>query len=264
MNLQPSTTFVGMFDVLGFKALREEKGTAGLHQQYVMGILPAIQHSAAGKSKSTIVAGQNVLVPDFTAASLNYRVFSDTVIYFAADDSFESFVNLIHSAFSLLQYGFAGGRSPFRGAIGWGDLIDDPRGILLGSGIEDAYIGEGSQAWAGAMLTAACREFAERHGYLEKYTAVHLEAAAHAEDEIKRSSAVENSRRLVLYDVPIQKNPKDSPAIYGVREAYAIDWTIRMYQGAANASFAPSESGHAQKLAANTRSFESWARQYNR
>lgn len=263
MNLQPSTTFVGMFDVLGFKALREENGTAGLHQRYIRGILPAIQHSAAGKSKSAVVAGQKVSVPDFTAASLNYRVFSDTVIYFAADDSFESFVNLVNSAFSLLQYGF-GGCAPFRGAIGWGDLIDDPRGILLGSGIEDAYIGESSQAWAGAMLTAACREFAERHGYLEKYTAVHLEAAAQAGDEIKRNSAVENSRRLVLYGVPLQKNPKDGPAIYEVREAYAIDWTIRMYEGAANASFAPSKSSHSQKLSANTRSFEAWARQYNR
>ena len=264
MNLQPSTVFVGMFDVLGFKALREQKGTAGLHQQYTRGILPAIQHSAAGKSKSTVIDGQNVLVPDFTGTTLRYRVFSDTVIYFSPDDSFESFVNIVNSAFSLLQYGFAGGQSPFRGAIGWGDLIEDSRGILLGSAIEDAYIGESSQAWAGAMLTATCRDFAERHDYLENYKRVHLEAAARAQEEIKRLSAAENSKRLVLYEVPIQKNPKDGPAVYETQHAYAIDWTLRMYEGAANQSFMPTRSGHAQTLATNTQEFEAWARQHNR
>lgn len=264
MNPQPITAFVGMFDVLGFKALREQNGTAGLHQQYVRGILPAIQHSAAGKSKSTIIDGQNVLVPDFTDTTLRYRVFSDTVIYFSPDDSFESFVSIVNSAFSLLQYGFAGGRSPFRGAIGWGDLVDDSRGILLGSAIEDAYIGESSQAWAGAMLTTGCRDFAERHDYLRNYREVHLEAAAKAQDEIKRRSAAENSKRLALYEVPIQKNPKDGPAIYETQQAYAIDWTIRMYEGAVSQSFMPTESSHAQTLAANTQEFESWARQHNR
>lgn len=263
--LQPSNAFVAIFDVLGFKALRKEKGTSGLHQQYIRGILPAIQHSVAGKSKSALVDGQSVLVPDFTASTLGHRVFSDTVVYFSADDSFESFVSIVNSAFSLLQYGFAGGRSPFRGAIGWGDLINDPQGILLGSGIEDAYIGESSQAWAGAMLTRTCREFAECYDYIKRYALVHLEAAAaQTQDEIKRRSAVENSKRLVLYGVPIQKNLKDGPVIYEVQQAYAVDWTIRMYEDAASSSFAPSDSGHAQKLAINTRTFESWARQHNR
>ena len=263
MNLQPSNAFVGIFDILGFKALRATKSTAGLHQLYIRGILPAIQHAAAGKSKSAVVDGQRVLVPDFTAASLNYRVFSDTVVYFSANDSFDSFFKIVNSASSLLQHGF-GARSPFRGAIGWGDLINDPRGILLGGGIEDAYIGESSQAWAGAMLTTLCGEFAERHGYLNRYTSLHLEAAAQAQDEIKRRNATENARRLVPYNVPIQKNPKDGPAVYEVQQAYAIDWTIRMYEGASSKSFAPSDSSHAQTLAANTQAFESWARRHNR
>jgi hypothetical protein len=253
-----------MFDVLGFKALREEKGTSGLHQQYLRGILPAIQHSAAGKSKIVESNGQKVLVPDFTPSSLGYSIFSDTVIFFSENDSFESFCKIVNSSFSLLQLGFAGGKSPFRGAIGCGDLINDPRGILLGSGIEDAYIGESSQAWAGAMLTPSCRELSEREGYIEKYKARHLEIGAQMEEEIKRTSAIENSKRLVLYDVPIQKNPKDGPAIYETARTYAIDWTIRMYEGASDQSFASSTSSHAQTIAANTKAFETWARQCNR
>jgi len=256
MSLKPINAFVGMFDILGFKALREEKGTSVLHQQYSRGILPAILHSAAGRSKNAVVDGQSVLVPDFTDTSLNYRVFSDTVIYFSADDSFESFLNIVFSAFLLLKYGFAGGKSPFRGAIGWGDLIDD-RGILVGSGIEDAYIGESSQVWAGAMLTATCRKFVERNGYINRYREMHLDAAAQARDEITRRTAAENSKRLVLYDVPIQKNPKDGPAIYESRQTYAIDWTIQTYEGAALASFTPTQSGHARTIAENTRVFES-------
>ena len=85
---------------------------------------------------------------------------TSTVIFFTADDSFAAFLSIVHSAFTLLQFGFAGGKAPFRGAIGWGDLIDDPNGILIGSAIEDAYIGESTQAWAGAMLTESCLTYA--------------------------------------------------------------------------------------------------------
>lgn len=264
LNIQPTNRFVGMFDIIGFKALRAKKGTSALHQQFLNGILPAIQHSAAGKAKKELVDGTPMYVPDFVGSTIGYRAVSDSVLFFSPDDSFDSFVRIIHSAFMLLQFGFSGGKAPYRGAIGWGDFIDDPQGILIGSAIEDAYAGESCQAWAGAMLTASCREFVETRNYPHSYKAGLLEASAKADDPAIKKKFAENSKRLVLYPVPVQHNPKDAPATYGKLKTYALDWTIRMYEKAAEASFEPSPSGHAQKIAANTENFELWARANNR
>jgi hypothetical protein len=249
-----------MFDVIGFKALRAQLGTSGLHQRYMRRILPSIEHSTAGRGKTETINGQSLYVPDFTGTTLKYRAISDSVWLLAPDDSFDSFYQLINSSFMLLQFGFSGGRAPFRGAIGWGDLIDNPQGILLGSAIEDSYAGESQQAWAGAMLTASARDVAESRGYIKRFEEIYLEAAAVVNDEISKKDALLNSRRLVLYPVPTQVNPKDGPAQYGTLETYAIDWTVRMYEGASQKSFEESASGHANTIAANTLSFERWAR----
>ena len=252
--------FVGMFDVIGFKALRAELGTSGLRQKYMRGILPAIAHSAAGRGKHETVNGQPVYVPDFTATAISYRAISDSVLLLSPDDSFDSFFQLVNSSFMLLQFGFGGGKAPFRGAIGWGDLIDDPQGILLGSAIEDSYAGESQQAWAGAMLTPSARDFAEPRGYIARLEEIYLQVAAVAPDDISKKNAVLNSKRLVRYAVPTQVNSKDGPAKYETVDTYAIDWTIRMYEGASEMSFKPSESAHANAIKDNTCGFEKWAR----
>ena len=252
--------FVGMFDVIGFKALRAQLGTSGLHLKYLRGILPAIAHSAAGKGRHETVNGQSMYVPDFTGTTVKYRAISDSVLLFTPDDSFASFLQLVNSSFMLLQFGFSGGKAPFRGAIGWGDLIDDPHGILLGSAIEDSYAGESQQAWAGAMLTSSARDVAEARGYIDRFEQSHREIAALVTDETSKRNALLNSRRLVRYAVPTQTNPKDGPAEYATLETYAIDWTIRMYEGASEKSFGESTSAHANAIATNTRGFETWAR----
>jgi hypothetical protein len=104
-----------MFDIIGFKALRQKVGTAGLHRQFLRGILPGIQHSAAGRGKSIQHEGHDIYLPDFHEWSVGYRYISDTVIFFTPDDSFGSFLSMVNSAFMLLQFGFAGGKAPYRG-----------------------------------------------------------------------------------------------------------------------------------------------------
>lgn len=259
--MQPICCFVGMFDIIGFKALRAAKGTAGLHQMFKRGILPSILHAAAGQGTVVTVADRQLYVPQFSPASVSFRVISDSVIFFTRDDSFSSFLSIVNSASMLLQLGFSGSKAPYRGAIGHGDLIDDPDGIFLGSAIEDAYIGESSQAWAGAMLTEACRDYTDRHSFIQRYAEFHQMAAdTFVDDDNARRNASLNARRLVEYSVPIQCNPKDGPATYGRLRTYAIDWTIHTYKGAARMSFEPSGSTHAQTIAANTVAFEEWAR----
>jgi hypothetical protein len=106
----PINCFVAMFDIIGFKALRDRLGTAGLHQKYVRGIAPAIAHAAAGSGKVADVDGQKLYVPNVTPLSPAFRAISDTVIFFTRDDTFLSFLSIVHSSFSLLQFGFNGGR----------------------------------------------------------------------------------------------------------------------------------------------------------
>jgi hypothetical protein len=249
-----------MFDVIGFKALRESLGTAGLYQKYIHGVSPAIAHSAAGRSRFETRNGEQVCVPDFEGSTIKHRTFSDSVILYTSDDSFESFYRLIFSSFQLLQFGFMGLKAPFRGAIGWGDLIDDPQRILLGSAIEDAYSGESQQAWAGAMLTPGAVKFAEENDYIGLLKRSLIEHARIATDEVTRQRTLENTKMLVRYPVPTQDNPKDGPVKYQSLDTYVIDWTIRMYEGASAASFNESISKHANVIAENTHKFESWAR----
>ena len=130
--------FVGMFDIIGFQALRKNIGTTGLHQRFIRGILPAIEHSAAGGGKSVLKEGVSLYVPVISKSSVECRIISDSVIFIVRDDSFESFMNIVHSSFMLVQFGFSGLKAPYRGAIGWGDLIID-NNIVVGSAIEDAH-----------------------------------------------------------------------------------------------------------------------------
>jgi hypothetical protein len=257
----PRNCFVAMFDILGFKALRKLRGTAGLNQLYTRSIAAMIQHAAAGSRTLTQTNGETFCVPRFTPYSLRYRAISDTAIFFTPDDSFTSFLIIVHCSFFLLQSGFAGTKAPFRGAIGWGDLIDDDSGILIGSALEDAYDGERRQAWAGCMLTNECRSLAGSMGYLQRYREFHLTEASKLENETGRKMMIENAERLVEYRVQLKaddrKGKKDS---YSTSDAYVIDWTIRMYEGAAASSFLPSDCARAQAIAKNTIEFEKWAR----
>ena len=258
--------FIGMFDILGFKLLRNSKGTDGLHQLLMRTIVPAIQFSVAGKIK--LSDDQRSFIADFDGSScVKYQIFSDTVILVTPDDSFESFFDISNSAFMLLKFGFSGAKTPYRGAIGWGDLINDPQhNILIGSAIEDAYAGECLQAWSGAMLTDSCRDFCEQNNYIKKFKDSYIKFSDECLDEKNKKSLIEDSFRLVSYSVPIKTKSTDGSSQYNYSEqrTIAIDWTIKMYEGASEKSFYPSDNEHVNKIIENTKSFEQWARLNNR
>lgn len=258
-SIQPKPVFVGLFDILGFKSLREARGTQGLYQLFDRSLLSSIQHAAAGRGKLENRGGTDYFVPDINQSSVQYRIFSDTVIMFTPDDSVGSFLNIINSSHQLLQFGF-GSKVPFRGAIGHGDFVHDPRDIFLGEAIEDAYLHEAAQAWAGASLTENCVNFIEKNDYLGQIESIFAEIAKSPLTESERSNLEGNRRRLVLYDVPTQSNPKSGPVVYGAKRTYAFDWTIRMFEGASSKAIAESSSDHARVMRENTIIFENWAR----
>jgi hypothetical protein len=258
---ETTNCFLAMFDILGFKALRKERGTNDLYMLYDRLILPSVQHSAALKGKSD---GQGNFRPDFSDISVNYKIFSDTVIFYTKDNSFQSFVSIISSSFSLLKSGIGGGNAPYRGAISYGDLIDDQRGIFIGTAVEDAYQGETSQAWSGCMLTSDCERFAEDSRYIYIFKEFFQSPALMVLDKKISENLNLRSKCIVKYDVPMQNNPKNSVIKYFTESHYVIDWTIKMYEGASKKAFNESNDSHAQRIQENTIAFENWARKNNR
>lgn len=262
--MTPRNCFLAMFDIIGFKALRNEIGTAGLFQKYKRGIQPMIEHSASGKGKAVEVRGKKLYVPDFSNISVKYKIISDSTILYTDDDSFSSFISIIHSSFMLLQSGFSGAKAPYRGAIAHGDLIDDPSGLYIGSAVENAYIGESSQVWSGCMLTKSCAEFAESNDHIEDFKSVIIAHAAGIKDKTEQEKVLQSAARITMYNVPMQRNPKEGPIEYYKESHYVLDWTIRMYENASNKAFKNSENRHAQLIQKNTIEFEKWARINNR
>jgi hypothetical protein len=243
--------FVGMFDIVGFRGLRNHLGTAGLYQLYQRSILPLVAHAAAGAGETVLVGVERRFIPKISDISCKFRIFSDTAVLLTQDSSFASFLKIVRSSLALLHSGFCDSKAPYRGAIGYGDVVDDERnGILIGSAIEDAYVGEQSQMWSGCALTPAACEVIRRGGYLQQLQDVQKWNPVNGKIE----------RWIVEYPVPVQNKKKDGPTLYSRRPGLAIDWTTRMYEGAAKASFLPSDDEHARMIVANTVEFEEWAR----
>lgn len=253
-----------MFDVLGFKALRRELGTAELHKLFQQHTLPLMQHAAAGRSKVIDTPAGRLFVPDFHEGSVEYRIISDTVILISKDDSFPSFASILTSSSNLLKYGLLGMKTPYRGAIGYGDAIIDGPHIAVGEAIEDAYAFEGRQAWSGCMLTPTCGKFVLEKQYLYNLFWGALYLADNEPDEAQQKRLVERANLVTHYAVPIKLKSKGEDISYMTQDAYVIDWTIGLFEDAASRAFSPSQDEHAKVMERNTIEFEAWARKHNR
>jgi hypothetical protein len=253
----PVTAFIAMFDILGFKELRKQKGTAGLHNLYKKALLPQIEHSAALKRQTIIEEdGQFVCVPDFGTHSLAYQIVSDSILLFTADDSFDSFLKIFSASHSLLCFGFAGTHCPLRGAIGHGDLILDPESIYIGSAIEDAYQGEESQCWSGCMLTEACEFYCRERSFFEKHEELLKSRLDIETDSGIRNALLSAATRLISYAIPIKSRNEDGCTTYSTRQGLAVNWTTNVHVDVLKKSFNEASNAHCLRIQKNTKEFE--------
>lgn len=256
----PTNSFVAMFDILGFKALREKMGTQHLYDLYVQSLAPQIQHAAALKSTTVKENGKSLYLPVFGPHSIEYLIVSDSIILFANGDTFPHFLKVISASYNLLCSGFCGHKAPIRGAIGYGDLIVDKNNYWIGSSIEDAYAGEQSQVWSGCALTRNCEEFIKKHRYLEQLTESLIDMVNQEGDKQRIKYIEEARRQIVQCDIPEQYILKDRTREYKQRTGYALDWTLKVYEGAGEKAFTNTRDDHALKIIENTKIFEEWAR----
>ena len=252
--------FVAVFDILAFKILRGQKTTAGLFQLYVNGILPGIQHAAAGRGKVIQQNGRNLYVPDPGPTSVNAMVFSDTIVMWVPGETFDCFLRILRAAYDLTKFGFVGHGALLRGGIGHGDFVPNSSDILVGSAIENAHQFEMSQVWSGCGFSEECESYIKTHGFREKLESLKNDANQAPNTTKKGLPAM----MIVDYDIPIQKLSKYGPVVYTRVPGLALDWTIQMYEGAAKKAFPPTTDPHARQIAENTTTFEEWARKNNR
>jgi len=240
-------TFVATFDILGFKALRREKGTAALAEYYDNIVYGALQHA---KTKYS----------ELTDNTVRFSAFSDTVIIYSKDASTPTFMVVLAAAREILKLGFCGGKAPFRGAIGYGDL-SSRKGILIGSAIEDAYLGEQAQVWSGCMLTPALQAFLDQNGHLEQVEKAMRFAVNRRREKGEAYADEENFSQLLLsYSIPIQERKLNEGVRYYRQEGLVLNWTQDVFEGAADKAFPTCEAEHPTYIKQHTVEFERWAR----
>jgi hypothetical protein len=155
----------------------------------------------------------------------------------------------------MMSFGLSNGQTPFRGAIGFGDLYDHDQ-IVVGSAVEDAYAGEMAQSWAGAMFTEEATLHATDAGYFDRWIAVHHNWAAQSDNALEANNARLNAEKITWYDVPLK-------AVAGAsltRHAPVIDWTLRMFEGAIEKALPESSDPRCMLIRQNSLDFEHWAR----
>lgn len=252
--------FIGLYDILGFKSLRNSLGSQRLFNQYTNFINPIIQHSAANGG----IVTNNGYLPKNNPLSIRYKIFSDTVLFLTNDDSFDSFFKITLSSKKLLQFSYGGTKMTFRGAIGYGDFYEY-NDIFLGTAIEDAYISESKQVWSGCMLTKDCVNFITANDYVNIYKRIFDQDLNQTTDPDKIKRLKEARELFLLYDVPIYNNPKTGAATYSKEETYVINWAVNLSipNNNIHTSFNnPGTSSHAKMIINNTQDFFTFARNY--
>lgn len=239
--------FAVMFDILGFKILRQAKGTVALSTYYDNIVFAALKHAKAKYM-------------ELTDNTVSFSAFSDTILIYSKNVSVPTFMVVLAASRELLQLGFCGGQAPFRGAIGYGDL-SSRKGILIGSSIEDAYHWEQAQVWSGCMLTPDLCAFLEKNGHFEAFKTAMKFAINQRRSRGEPYVDEENFSQLLLrYPIPLQEKRHHEPVKYESTEGIAMDWTHKVAHGVAAKAFLPSESEHPTRIRENTIEFERWVR----
>lgn len=264
METTLSNRFFAMFDIIGFSNLVKTMGTEALFKQFSKSVIRSIQYAATNGFIEQDRVGYKVSVPDLSKLRVNYQIFSDTIIFYTKDNSWNSFFDIIVTAVKLMTFSFYS-PGPFRGAIGYGDLMTNEFNVMIGTSVIDAYTGEQEQVWSGCMLTKKCEEFCEEQNYFKFYEKVFSSRIEELINEGADVDEIDTKKEwltaVVKYDVPKQRKITKDEIDYYFENHFVINWTH--WVGTAvdiGKVFIPSEISHHKKIKNNTLDFEKWAR----
>lgn len=140
-SLQPQQSFVGLFDVLGFKERVAHSDLQMLVSEY--------RHFVNTQTwATTIPVASRGGVHQWRVGD---AIFSDTILLWC-DDNWDAVQTLMTASASLVASAIDIGW-PIRGGIAYGSSVLDGQTLtFIGQPIIDAYLTEQSQVWIGAAL----------------------------------------------------------------------------------------------------------------
>ncbi len=152
-------TFITYFDLLGYKSFIE-KNELEVVRKRILGLLHDVEMALA-LFKNT--RKDSVCVPDINHSELNCLTISDTIVFWAKNDSFDGFMELLKVSFEFNHISNCGS-FPARGAMVFGELDYIPFdsqtnkqsiyrvNSIFGKGLVEAHIKAESLDLAGCVI----------------------------------------------------------------------------------------------------------------
>lgn len=209
--------FVALFDILGFKSLREKLGTYKLAEKYEYFASTTLEYAAAN---SIDIKNRKPLQNEF---SCEKRIFSDTVLFIRQNNTLNDLIAILLTSYYALGHSLSGSKMALRGAIGYGDIYVNGD-IIVGSAVEDAAQYYEKQNWAGCMLTLECQKFiTEKSNYLSELKRCKKLAESEPNEE-NRNKYNLLANLIVPYDIP----NKIAELNHCYRNYLAINWPMKI------------------------------------
>lgn len=144
MNCYEGKRYVVFCDILGFKSWIQAEGSKEVFN-YVKGYLDMmIKASMPG---ATVNADMTV---NYTEEHISYIYFSDSIVFYSKDDSYDSFKSLMIAANAFMNTFITGVSYMVRGGIAYGEFyVDTETNSYIGQALIDAYALEESINWLG-------------------------------------------------------------------------------------------------------------------
>lgn len=129
--------WVAYFDILGFTALIETRSWENVFTPYSK-VVEVARHVIARENRAKIVT---------------QVCFSDTILCYTRDDSFESFYSINDASKKLID-SYISDRMPVRGAMACEEFyVDENNGLHFGKALIESYKYTKNQDWIGFILT---------------------------------------------------------------------------------------------------------------
>jgi len=147
MIVTEGNRYVAFFDILGFKNWVETEGSHKVFV-YIRDFLNLMIR--ASMPKSIVNADMTV---DLESSVISYINFSDTIVFYSRDDSYEAFCSMLKVCAEFINVVICGPTRAIRGALSYGEFYADPENsAYVGQALIDAYEFEKKQHWLGASL----------------------------------------------------------------------------------------------------------------
>ena len=147
MILTEGNRYVAFFDILGFKNWVETEGSRKVFD-YIRDFMSLMIRVSMPKSK--INADMSV---DLEPSIIYYINFSDTIVFYSRDDSYEAFRTILLVCAEFMNVIICGPTRAIRGALSCGEFyVDTENNAYVGQALIDAYELEEKQYWLGVSL----------------------------------------------------------------------------------------------------------------